>query len=142
MSVSADAQRAQGRRGLDTIGFGRHFVEMLAAMMIGMVVSAAVFLSAVGMTAEQAMREHAVLFVVLQAAGMTVAMVAWMHHRGHARERSAEMAAAMVLPAIPLVCLRLLDVIGGPICGGYCLLTFVAMAAVMLYRRADYAMAG
>jgi len=39
------------------------------AMMIGMMVSAAIFLSAVAMTAAEAMREHAVLFVILQALG-------------------------------------------------------------------------
>lgn len=45
-------------------------------MIIGMMVSATIFLSAVGMTAAEPMREHAVLFVVLQAVGMTTTMVA------------------------------------------------------------------
>jgi hypothetical protein len=119
-------------------GFLRHLLEMGLAMMAGMMVSAAIFLTAVGMTAEEAMREHAVLFVVLQALGMTVAMVAWMRHRRHTWRSSSEMAAAMVVPAVPLICLRLLDVISGPICGLYCLVTFVAMVAIMLYRRSDY----
>src|SRR4029453_13182327 len=35
-------------------GFGRHLIEMGLAMMVGMIVSAAIFLSAVGMTAEEA----------------------------------------------------------------------------------------
>ena len=52
------------------------------------------------------------------------------------------MAAAMVVPAVPLICLRLLDVISGPICGFHCLLTIVAMLALMLYRRSDYAAPG
>ena len=119
-------------------GFLRHLVEMALAMMAGMIVSAAIFLSAVGMTAAEAMRQHAVLFVVLQASGMTLAMVAWMRHRGHTWRGSSEMAAAMVVPAVPLICLRLVDVISGPICGAYCALTTVAMVAVMLYRRSDY----
>jgi hypothetical protein len=119
-------------------GFGRHLLEMGLAMMVGMMVSAAIFLTAVGMTAEEGMREHAVLFVVLQAFGMTVAMVAWMRHRRHNWRSSSEMALAMVAPAVPLICLRLLDVISGPICGLYCLVTFVAMAVLMLYRRSDY----
>jgi hypothetical protein len=106
------------------------------AMVIGMIVSAAVFLSAVGMTAAEAMREHAVLFVVLQAFGMTVAMVAWMRHRRHSWRSSSEMAIVMVVPAVPLICLRLLDVISGPICGLYCLATIVAMVAVVFFRRA------
>jgi hypothetical protein len=112
---------------------------MTLAMMVGMIVSATIFLSAVGMTAAEAMREHAVLFVVLQAFGMTLAMVAWMRHQRHTWRSSSEMAAAMVIPAVPLICLRLLDVISGPICGVYCLATIVAMVVVMLYRRSDYA---
>jgi Zn-dependent protease with chaperone function len=118
--------------------FFRHLWEMAFAMMVGMIASAAVFLSAVGMTANEALRRHAVLFVVVQAFGMTVAMVAWMRHRGHAWRSCSEMAVAMVLPAVPLICLRLLDVISGPICGVYCVSTVVAMAFVMLYRRSDY----
>jgi membrane protein YdbS with pleckstrin-like domain len=119
-------------------GFGRHLIEMGLAMMVGMIVSAAIFLSAMGMTAEEAMREHAVLFVVLQALGMTVAMVAWMRHRRHNWRSSSEMALTMVVPAVPLICLRLLDIISGPICSLYCLATIVAMVALMLYRRSDY----
>ena len=123
-------------------GFGRHLLEMGLAMMVGMMASAAIFLTAVGMTAEEGMREHAVLFVVLQAFGMTVAMVAWMRHRRHDWRSSSEMALAMVVPAVPLICLRLLDVIGGPICSLYCLATIVAMVALMLYRRSDYGATG
>ena len=130
--------RRQERARFGSHRFLRHLFEMALAMMVGMMASAAIFLSAVGLTAAEAMRQHAVLFVVLQAAGMTLAMVAWMRHRGHAWKSSAEMAAAMVVPAVPLVCLRLVEVISGPICGVYCLTTIVAMVAVMLYRRSEY----
>ena len=136
MHAASAAQRTESAH--DGHGFLRHLLEMGLAMMVGMMVSAAIFLTAVGMTAAEAMREHAVLFVILQALGMTAAMVAWMRHRRHTWRSSWEMAAAMVVPALPLVCLRLLDVISGPICGLYCLVTFVAMVALMLYRRSDY----
>jgi len=119
-------------------GFVRHLLEMGIAMMVGMMVSATIFLSAVGMTAAEAMREHAVLFVILQAVGMTLAMVVWMRHRRHNWRSSWEMATAMIVPAVPLICLRLLGIISGPICGLYCLLTIAAMVALMLYRRGDY----
>jgi len=125
-------------RAGQTRTFFRHLIEMAVAMMVGMIASAAVFLSVVGMTAAEAMRQHAVVFVVLQAGGMTAAMVAWMRYRGHAWRSSAEMAAAMVVPAVPLVVLRLFDVISGPICGVYCLATLAAMIGLMLYRRSDY----
>jgi hypothetical protein len=68
---------------------------------------------------------------------MTVPMVAWMRYRGHAWDRSLEMAAAMVVPAIPLICLRLADV-AGPICSAYCLLSVLAMVGLMVYRRIEY----
>ena len=122
----------------DGHGFLRHLLEMGLAMIIGMMVSATIFLSAVGMTAAEPMREHAVLFVVLQAVGMTTTMVAWMRHRRNSWRSSSEMALVMVVPAVPLICLRLLDVVSGPICGLYCFATIVAMVAVMLYRRSDY----
>lgn len=128
----------QSPSGAGVRRFLRHLLEMSLAMMVGMVVSAAIFLTAVGMTAAQAMRVHAVLFVVLQAVGMTVVMVGWMRRRGHSWRSSREMAAAMVVPAAPLVGLRLLDLISGPICGAYCVITFAAMVGVMLYRRGDY----
>jgi hypothetical protein len=118
--------------------FARHLLEMTFAMIVGMVVSAAVFLAAVGTTLDEALRQYAVLFVIVQAFGMTVAMVAWMRHRGHAWRSCSEMAAAMVIPAIALIWLRLLDVISGPVCGLYCFFTFVAMIALMIYRRGEY----
>jgi hypothetical protein len=130
-----------GRHPGGSGGFVRHLLEMALAMMVGMIDSAAVFLSALGTTVDEALRQHAVLFVVVQAFGMTVAMVAWMRHRGHAWRSCCEMAAAMVVPAIALICLRVLDVISGPICGVYCGATVVAMVLVMLYRRRDYGMA-
>jgi hypothetical protein len=128
-----------GRRTSKSARFLRHLLEMGLAMMVGMIVSAAVFLTAVGMTVDEALRQHAVLFVVVQAFGMTVAMVAWMRHRGQEWRSCSEMAAAMVVPAVALICLRLLDVISGPICGVYCISTVVAMVLVMLYRRSGYA---
>ena len=75
-----------GRRTGGSAGFVRHLLEMALAMMVGMIASAAVFLTAVGMTVDEALRQHAVLFVVVQAFGMTVAMVAWMRHRGQGGE--------------------------------------------------------
>jgi hypothetical protein len=118
--------------------FLRHLLEMTLAMMVGMVVSAAVFLTAVGLTIDEALRQYAVSFVLVQAFGMTVTMVAWMRARGHGWRACNEMAAAMVVPAVVLIGLRLLDVISGPICSAYCAVTFLAMASVMVYRRSEY----
>src|SRR3982751_2176048 len=113
MRAAGAAERTASAR--DAHGFLRHLLEMGLAMMVGMLVSAAIFLTAVGETAAEGMRDHAVLFVLLQAVGMTAAMVAWMRHRRHTWRSSSEMAAAMVIPAVPLICLRLLDIVSGPI---------------------------
>jgi hypothetical protein len=118
--------------------FLRHLLEMILPMMVGMVVGAAVFLSAVGTPLDEALRRYPVPFTLVMAFSMTVPMVAWMRHRGHAWRSCSEMAAAMVVPAIPLICLRLAHVIGGPICGTYCGLTILAMVLLMLYRRSEY----
>ena len=138
MNISGAIHRGHTGGRSRNLHFLRHMVEMTLAMMVGMVASAAVFLAAVGMTVDEALRRHAVLFVLVQAFGMTVAMVAWMRHRGHGWRSCSEMAAAMVVPALVLIALRMLDVISGPICGVYCMATLAAMAFVMLSRPSEY----
>lgn len=118
--------------------FLRHLLEMLAAMLAGMIPAAAVFSVVAGMSTDQALRRHAVLFVAVMAVAMTVPMVAWMRFRGHGRRACLEMAAVALLPAVPLICLRVAGVIGGPICGAYCALSIIAMVGLVLYRRDDY----
>src|SRR5213596_1258778 len=137
--MRVDTATRQARPGHDAHGFLRHLFEMALAMMAGMMVSASIFLSAVGMTAAEAMREHAALFVVLQASGMTLAMVTWMRHRRHTWRSSSEMAAAMVIPAVPLICLRLLDVISGPICGDYCVVASASRPSRLVGRAEELA---
>ena len=139
MSAHGDIRRTPGHASAK-LHFLRHLVEMTLVMMVGMVTSAAVFLSAIGLQVDEALRQYPVHFVLVQALGMTALMVVWMHRRGHAWRSCSEMAAAMIVPAVPLVCLRLLHVIGGPICGAYCALTIAAMILLMVYRRSDYGM--
>jgi hypothetical protein len=111
---------------------------MTLAMMVGMIVGAAVFLSAVGMQADEALRRYPVVFTLVMVLSMTVPMVAWMRHRGHAWRSCSVMVAAMVVPAIPLICLRLAHVISGPVCSSYCAASVLAMVLVMLHRRSEY----
>ena len=126
----------QGGRS-QTIHFLRHLLEMVLAMMVGMFAGAAVFVSAVGITIEEAIQDHSVSFVIVMAFSMTAPMLAWMHYRGHAWSVCLEMAAVMIAPAVPLCLLRMADVISGSVCGAYCGLSLVAMVGVMVYRR-DY----
>ena len=73
------------------------------------------------------------------AGGMSIPMVAWMLHRGMGRRNAAEMAAAMVLPVIPFLFLVWLGITNTALCGPYCILGIVAMLALMLHRRSEYA---
>ena len=86
-------------------GFWRHFVEMIVAMAVGMFVGVAIFLTAVGMTFDEALVRHPIASLMVVAVSMALPMVAWMRHRGHGWRSASEMAAAMVIPVIPFLCL-------------------------------------
>jgi hypothetical protein len=78
--------------------------------------------------------------LVAMAVGMTVPMMAWMLFRGMGRKNSYEMAAAMVLPVIPFLCVVWFGVTRSALCGGYSALTILAMLLLMRYRRSEYLM--
>jgi hypothetical protein len=67
-------------------------------------------------------------------------MVAWMLHRGMGWKNSYEMAAAMVLPVIPFLCLVWFDVTKSAQCGAYCAVTVLTMLALMGSHRSEYSM--
>jgi hypothetical protein len=48
------------------------------------------------------------------------------------------MAAAMVVPVIPFLCLVWFDVTKSALCGPYCAAAILAMLGVMVYRRGEY----
>ena len=78
--------------------------------------------------------------LLAMAVGMTGPMVAWMVYRGMGWKNSYEMAAVMVLPVIPFLCLVWLGVTNSAQCGAYCLVTVAAMLGLMRYRRTEYSM--
>ena len=120
--------------------FWRHFLQMLAVMMAGMVASAAVFLTILSMDWEEATLRHPTASLLVIAAGMTVPMTAWMLHRGMGFRNSLEMAMAMALPVIPFLFLVWFNVTESAQCGGYCVVSIAAMLGLMLYRRSEYSM--
>lgn len=129
--------KAQHKRHLPA--FWRHFLQMLAAMAVGMIATGAIFLSVVGLkTWDQVTLQYPTQALLAMAAGMTIPMAAWMLYRGMGRRNTAEMATAMVLPVIPFLCLVWFDVTKSAQCGGYCILTIVAMLSLMFYRRSQY----
>lgn len=121
--------------------FWRHFLEMLAAMAVGMIATGAIFLSTVGLkTWDEVTSQYPTQALLAMAVGMTVPMVAWMLYRGMGWRNSSEMAAAMVLPVIPFLCLVWFGITESAECGLYCGVTVVAMLALMRLRRGEYSM--
>ena len=119
--------------------FWLHFLQMLAVMMAGMMAGAAILLSVVGLkTWEQVTTQYGTQALVVMAVGMTVPMTAWMLYRGMGRKNAYEMAAVMVLPVVPLLCLYWFDVTESAQCGAYCAVSVAAMLALMFYRRGQY----
>lgn len=118
--------------------FARHLVEMFLAMMAGMMFGAFLLAAAIGTSVSEARREHAVAWVVVMAFDMTVPMVAAMLYRGHSRRSAGEMAAAMLVPALPIVACQLSDVVSGDIGRAYMPVSMVAMIALIVYRRNEY----
>ena len=119
-------------------GFWRHFAEMLAAMAVGMFMGTAIFVTVMGMTWDEVLVRYPTAILLVMAISMTVPMVMWMRHRGHGWTRSSEMAAAMVVPVVPFLCLVWFGVTKSALCGAYCGVTVVTMLGLMLYRRSDY----
>jgi hypothetical protein len=123
--------------------FVRCYIEMNLVMLVGMVVANALFTYSVGALIEPITWQHALVEYPAQALlvmsiGMTLPMIAWMKHRRFTWRLTSEMAAAMLLPAFPLICLALFGFVEGAQCGLHCLAAAVAMLGLMLYRRADY----
>jgi hypothetical protein len=119
--------------------FWRHFLQMLAVMMIGMFVGAAVLVTVEGAkTWDEVTTEYGTQALVVMAVSMTVPMTAWMLSRGMGSRNAYEMAAVMVLPVVPLLCLYWFDVTKSAQCGAYCALSVAAMLALMFYRRTEY----
>jgi hypothetical protein len=117
----------------------RHYLEMVAAMIIGMVVLGPVWSLGLDALGEPALLERPDLNALAMATNMTIAMSAWMRYRGHRWAATAEMAAAMYVPFIMLFIPLWLDLLSpsGLIIVGHVLM-LAGMAALMLLRPAEY----
>ena len=122
--------------------FARHYVEMVAAMVLGMALLWLPFgwaLNAAGMTMSELHDDAPALMLLSMAVLMTVPMVAWMHHRGHSWERGGEMAAAMFVLALALLVLFWLGVISAHVVLPLELALMIpSMVLVMLCRVDEY----
>ena len=121
--------------------FWLHLLEMFAAMWVGMVAGVAVYLAVTGFPSyRQALLHHPVEALLVMAFAMTLPMVGWMLLRGHGWRNSAEMSAAMLVPAVPFVFLAGLHVTRGLTSCAYMMLSTLAMLGLMVYRRDVYSM--
>lgn len=123
-------------RPLSSSHFLRHYLEMVASMIAGM--------AAYGMLFRGQILSRSYADEALMGLFMSVPMVAWMLYRGHTWRQSAEMVAAMLLPAAVVFGLAA----GQPAVSDRALMLsthaamLLGMLALMLVRRADYAHAG
>ena len=105
--------------------FLRHYLEMVAAMFLGMAILGVPVdraLDALGATSDE--------FMFLgMATTMTVPMVGWMIYRGHGWRANTEMSASMFVPAFAVIgALMVIEHVA----------MLLAMAGVMLLRPAEY----
>ena len=134
-----DVDRTAIRHGGHNGGFWRHYVEMFAVMLVGMLVSGYTLVRAVGLTSwDKATSLYPTQCLLAMALGMSVPMSAWMLWRGLGRRNATEMMLVMALPVVPFLCLVWFNITTSAWCGAYCGLTAVAMLGLMLYRRGDY----
>jgi hypothetical protein len=119
-----------------------HLAEMIAAMGVGMAVGMRVYVAITGLSSTgQAYRLYPAQSVSAMALSMALPMAGWMLVRGHGRRNSAEMAAAMLLPAIPFVILCGLHVLMGETSASvYMAVSTLAMIGLMVCRRDVYSM--
>jgi hypothetical protein len=123
--------------------FIRHYVEMVVAMFVGMVVlggPAMLALEAAGVTPAELNADAPALHLLSMGVTMTVPMVAWMRYRGHGWGPSNEMAASMLIPTAGVI---------GLLWGGFVteigtllaiqhVVMLPAMLVAMLLRRDEY----
>lgn len=123
--------------------FVRHYLEMLAAMFLGMVVlgvPALLALQVAGVTYSELQNDAPSLLIFGMAVTMTVPMVGWMRYRGHGWAPCADMTAAMLLPTAGILALLWTGLVTDV--GMLLMIEHVAMPPLMLVamllRRDEY----
>jgi hypothetical protein len=113
----------------------RHYVEMVVAMVVGMVA-----LDPVWSLVWPGWTTTTEVHVLGMATNMALGMGAWMAFRRHSWRSIAEMSASMYLPfVVLLVPYWAGGVSGGTVMTAGHVLMLATMAAAMLWRRAEYA---
>ena len=77
--------------------FVRHYLEMVAAMLAGMVLLGPLVMMTSRLAGYPLMGD-ATLRTLVMATNMNIGMVVWMRYRGHTWERTLEMVVGMMVP--------------------------------------------
>ncbi|MEF3403098.1 hypothetical protein [Agromyces sp. CCNWLW203] len=114
--------------------FALHGLEMVIAMVLGMVV-----LGPVWAWAWPGLSENPTAQVLVMATDMSIGMAVWMRIRGHGLPAIAEMAAAMYLPFLVLLPFHWVGALSAMalMTAGHVLM-LPAMLVAMLRRRREY----
>jgi hypothetical protein len=125
------ADRPTWRAALTDRRFVVHYLQMLAAMLVGMVVFGPLLMLVDGAGAE--------VGALLMATAMTAGMTAWMAWRRHRWAAVAEMGLSMYLSFVVLFPALWLGLLSGSgvLAVGHVLM-LPAMALAMLHRREEY----
>ena len=117
----------------------RHYLEMVEAMVVGMVVLGGAVSVFCAVTGHEDLLDHAGATAPIMATDMTVGMVVWMRYRGHGWAATREMAAAMYVPLALLIVPFWAGVLpGGGLLGAMHALMLPAMWIVMVRRHEEY----
>jgi hypothetical protein len=123
--------------------FTRHYVEMVVAMLLGMLVlggALTIALAPLGVDVGDWREDAPALLLLGMALTMTLPMAAWMRRRGHGWAPTWEMSAAMFVPTVAAIAL----LAAGTLADSHAALMiqhvamFPAMLLVMLVRLDEY----
>lgn len=119
--------------------FVRHFLEMVAAMLVGMAVLGPVAGLLFAQWGRADLTEDPVISAIVMATTMTIGMTVWMRYRRHSWVSTAEMGAAMYLPfAVFFVPFWVGAISGDVVMMAGHILMLPAMVLVMIRRRDEY----
>ncbi|MER5221770.1 hypothetical protein [Streptomyces flaveus] len=120
--------------------FARHYLEMLVAMVVGMLVLGAVTRGVLALAGvDFSASRYPELASLEMAFSMSVGMAVWMRHRGHGWASTLEMCGAMFAPLLVLFPLLWLDVVTPDAMSTFEHLAMLPlMFLVMLRRRDEY----
>ena len=113
-----------------------HYLEMVVAMMVSMVVLSPVSHLLWGLVGVDLDAERwAVVAGLVMASDMTVGMAAWMLVRRHGARHVVDMSAAMLLPAAVVAALELAGVLGHATGGVVSHVGMYVLMAVVVVRH-------